>query len=188
MPMDVTETKIPGVKIIKPVCHVDQRGTFVETHQQTKYAAAGIDVAFVQDNLITNQKTGTIRGLHFQRPPAAQAKLVYVVRGSIFDVAVDIRHGSPTFGQWVSEHLSASDQKQIFLPVGIAHGYCSIEDDTEVAYKVSAVYAPDMEAGLAWNDPDLAIAWPDLGNDIVIADRDQSLPALAALEPLFQYP
>ncbi len=186
--MEVTDTKIPGVKIIQPVRHVDQRGTFVETYQQTKYGAAGIDVAFVQDNLITSHKTGTIRGLHFQRPPAAQAKLVYVVRGSIFDVAVDIRQGSPAFGQWVSVDLTAADQKQIFLPVGIAHGYCSMEDDTEVAYKVSADYAPDMEAGLAWDDADLAIAWPDLGNDIVIADRDRSLPALAALEPLFQYP
>ncbi len=186
--MDVTETKIPGVKIIQPVRHADPRGVFVETYQQTKYAAAGIDAQFVQDNLIANHKTGTIRGLHFQRPPAAQAKLVYVVRGSIFDVAVDIRHGSPTFGQWVSAHLTAADQKQIFLPVGIAHGYSAMEDDTEVAYKVSADYAPDMEAGLAWDDADLAIAWPRLKDDIVIADRDRSLPALAALEPLFQYP
>ena len=148
--VEVVDTRIEDLKIIRPRRHKDERGTFMEAYSYHRYAEFGIDTEFVQDNYVLSHNKGTIRGLHFQTPPNAQAKLVWVVRGSIFDVAVDLRHGSKTFGQHQTFELRADTPEQVFIPVGFAHGYCSLEDETEVAYKVSCSYSPDHEGGLVW--------------------------------------
>ncbi len=185
--MNVLETSLPGVKIIQPARHADFRGAFMEIFQKARYAEAGITEDFVQDNFAVNDKKGTIRGLHFQRPPAAQTKLVYAVWGAVLDVVVDIRHGSPTFGQSETFHLTATDGNQILVPVGFAHGYCTLEDNTAVMYKVSAPYAPDSEAGIVWNDPELAISWPVSDKAAILAERDKGYPRLGELEKIFTY-
>nr|MCB7501066.1 dTDP-4-dehydrorhamnose 3,5-epimerase [Enterobacter roggenkampii] len=156
----------------------DARGWFSETYSETRAAAAGVDVRFVQDNQSFSAQTGTIRGLHFQAPPRAQAKLVRCLRGSIMDYAVDIRRGSPTYGRWVSAKLSAEGGEQLFIPIGFAHGFITLEPDVEIAYKVSDVYAPDCDGGVRWNDPEIGIGWPVPPHGPVLSDKDRSLTTL----------
>ena len=176
--MQVLDCELPDVKVLVPRVHADERGVFVETYQRERYRELGIAVEFVQDNLSVSRRTGTVRGLHFQTEPFAQAKLVRVVRGRILDVAVDLRRSSPRFGRSVAVELSAENWKQLFVPVGFAHGFCTLEPDTEVAYKVSSLYAPQHDAGLIWNDPDLGIDWPVGADEAVLSDKDRQLPRL----------
>jgi dTDP-4-dehydrorhamnose 3,5-epimerase len=172
-------------KLVVPKRHVDARGWFSETFQEQRLAGVGIRCRFVQDNQSYSAPAGTLRGLHFQRPPAAQAKLVTVLRGSIFDVAVDVRADSPTFGKHVSTELSADSGCQAYIPVGFAHGFLTLEDDVLVMYKVSDFYAPAQDGGIRWDDSDLAIAWPM--RDIVISEKDGQLPQLRDFISPFSY-
>lgn len=183
----VKRTDIPDVVVITPRRFGDARGWFTETDNERSFAEVLGGAVFVQDNQAFSATRGTLRGLHFQRPPHAQAKLVRVLRGSIFDVAVDLRLGSPTYGQWVGETLTAGGGEQLFVPRGFAHGYCTLEPDTEVAYKVDGFYAPDCDAGLAWNDPTLAIAWPIAAGEAILSDKDTRLPAFAGFVSPFLY-
>ena len=185
--MQVFPTDIPGVLLLKPRYFNDARGYFVETFNLRGAGAAGITAEFVQDNQAFSKKSGTVRALHFQAPPHAQAKLVRVLRGSIYDVAVDLRAGSPTYGRWAAATLTASGGEQVFVPRGFAHGYCTLEADTEVAYKVDDYYAPDCDRGLIWNDPTLAIDWPVKAFDAVLSDKDRSLPRFADFASPFRY-
>jgi dTDP-4-dehydrorhamnose 3,5-epimerase len=178
--MTVVPTRLPDVLVIEPVVHRDHRGFFLETYHAARYRAAGIDVTFVQANHSRSVK-GTLRGLHWQEAPRAQAKLIRVVLGEVFDVAVDVRPGSATFGEWVGVTVSASNFRQMYVPAGFAHGFCVLSDVAEVEYQCSDVYDPASERGLLWNDPDLAIDWPV--TDPLVSDRDRrhgSLQALAA--------
>ena len=177
--MDIDSLEIAAVKLIRPRRFGDHRGYFVETWNRRRLAEAGIAVDFVQDNASYSKDTGTIRGLHFQRPPAAQAKLVRVVRGAVFDVAVDLRAGSKSFGRAVGATLTAAGGEQLFVPIGFAHGFCTLEPDTEVAYKVSDFYAPEHDAGIAWDDPDIQVPWPLRDAAPVLSDKDLRLPRLA---------
>ncbi len=156
--MNRIETEIPGVVILEPKVFGDARGFFMETFSAERYRQAGIDGPFVQDNISVSQK-GVLRGLHFQNPNP-QAKLVEVLQGEVFDVAVDIRKGSPTFGKWIGATLSADNHRQFFVPAGFAHGFCVLSDMAMFHYKCSAYYAPASEGGIAWNDPDIGITWP----------------------------
>lgn len=184
--MDVTRLAIPDVLILKPAKHGDHRGFFSETYNKQAFAEAGIDADFVQDNHSLSGEAGTVRGLHFQVPPKAQAKLLRVVRGAVFDVAVDLRWGSPTYGRHVSAVVSAAAWNQIFIPVGFAHGFCTLEPGSEVLYKVNEFYAPEAEQGLLWNDPELGIDWPDDAG-AVLSERDRGWPPLRDLSRVFQY-
>jgi dTDP-4-dehydrorhamnose 3,5-epimerase len=175
------------VKLIAPRRHADSRGWFSETHKEISYARLGVTAHFVQDNLSHSSQAGVLRGLHFQAPPHAQAKLVRCQRGSVWDVAVDLRRGSPTFGQWVSAVLSAENGHQLFIPVGFAHGFLTLEDASEVAYKVSDVYAPDCERGILWRDKTLAVGWPLDGAAPLISDKDARLGPLADFVSPFDY-
>jgi dTDP-4-dehydrorhamnose 3,5-epimerase len=183
--MKVVDTEIPDVKLIFPKKFGDRRGFFSETYSRKGFAAAGIGLEFVQDNHALSADPGTVRGLHFQVPPAAQAKLVRVARGAIFDVAVDIRQGSPTYGKWVGATISAQAWNQILVPAGFAHGYCTLEPDTEVVYKVSDFYAPELEYGLLWNDPAIGIDWPIAPGKAVLSDKDLKMPKLAEVPAYF---
>ena len=179
----ITPLAIPEVLLITPKRHGDARGWFSETWSRRTLAEAGIEADFVQDNQAFNARRGTLRGLHFQRAPHPQAKLVRVLKGAIYDVAVDIRDGSPSFGRWVAAELTAERGEQLFVPRGFAHGYCTLSDDCELFYKVDGLYAPETEGGLIWNDPDLAIPWP-LQGEPVLSDKDKLLPTLAQLGPV----
>jgi dTDP-4-dehydrorhamnose 3,5-epimerase len=178
---------IPDVKILVPERHGDQRGFFSETYSRRALEDAGIDIDFVQDNHAFSAQKGTLRGLHFQTPPYAQHKLVRVVRGAIFDVAVDLRVGSPTYGRSVCAIVSAAEWNQILVPVGFAHGLLTLEPDTEVLYKVSAYYAPEHDKGLLWNDPALDIAWPLEGTAPLLSAKDRAQPRLAELPAYFHF-
>lgn len=179
----ITRLAITDVLLITPKRHGDARGWFAETwSRKALIAAGGIDTQFVQDNQAFNAVKGTLRGLHFQKAPHAQGKLVRVLKGAIYDVAVDIRPGSATYGQWVGAHLTAESGDQLWVPRGFAHGYVTTEDDTELFYKVDGDYAPGLEGGLAWNDPDLGIDWP-LDGEPVLSDKDKLLPRLKDLAP-----
>ncbi len=183
--MIVTSLAIPDVKILTPRVFRDARGHFCETWKKTELATAGIEAEFVQDNQAMSHAVGTLRGLHFQLPPRAQDKLVRVTRGSILDVAVDIRRQSPTFGQHVSAVISAENWAQIWVPKGFAHGYVTLEPDTEVLYKATDYYSPAHDRGMSWNDPALAIAWGVSEMDVVVSEKDAGLPSLASLEQAF---
>jgi dTDP-4-dehydrorhamnose 3,5-epimerase len=172
--MDVQETNLPGVLLLKPNYFHDARGYFIETYSFRLAQALGIRSVFVQDNQSLSRQRGTVRALHFQIPPHAQAKLVRVLRGSIYDVAVDLRVSSPTYGRWVATTLTAKGGEQLFVPVGFAHGFCTLEPETEVAYKVDSYYDPKFECGLAWDDPTLAITWPVPASAAVLSDRDRA--------------
>jgi dTDP-4-dehydrorhamnose 3,5-epimerase len=178
---------IPDVKIIRPGKHEDSRGFFSETYSGPALAEAGIDIQFVQDNHALSAKQDTVRGLHFQIPPLSQAKLVRVVRGAIFDVAVDIRVSSPTFGQHVSALISAQNWNQVLVPAGFAHGLVTLEPSTEVVYKVSEVYSPEHDKGLLWNDEALDIAWPVTESEAILSDKDKRQPRLADLPAYFRF-
>lgn len=180
-------TSIPDVKLLQMVRHEDTRGFFSETYNRGDFAALGITESFIQDNHSLSSSPGTFRGLHFQIPPRAQSKLVRVIHGAALDVAVDIRHESPTFGQHVAVVLSARNWDQLYVPEGFAHGFLTLEPDTEVLYKVSDSYAPDQERGIHWADPDLAIHWPDTGHPMVVSDRDTRWPRLKDCPTFFEY-
>ena len=184
----IVETlKIPGVVIVSPTRHSDKRGFFSETYSKFGLAEAGIGIEFVQDNHALSSQRGTVRGLHFQVPPFAQDKLVRVVRGAIFDVAVDIRVGSPTFGQHVSAIISAQAWNQILVPIGFAHGLVTLEPNTEVIYKVSSRYSPEHDKGLYWNDDALEIDWPVNEAEAILSEKDSRQPKLADLPDFFHY-
>jgi len=174
-------------RLIVPKRHVDDRGWFSEIFHQARLRDIGITCRFVQDNQSSSKHTGTLRGLHFQLPPAAQAKLVTVVKGRILDVAVDIRRGSPTFGKYVSTELSSETGRQLYIPVGFAHGFLTLETDVVVMCKASDYYAPTHESGIRWNDPDIAFPWPLKETNIIISDKDRRLPLLKEFASPFAY-
>jgi dTDP-4-dehydrorhamnose 3,5-epimerase len=169
---------IPGPLLIVPRVFRDGRGFFLETWSERDLAAFGVAERFVQDNHSFSSAAGTVRGMHFQLPPRAQAKLVRVLRGAVLDVVVDVRPGSPTYGRHAAAELSAANARQVYLPAGFAHGFCTIEPDTEVAYKASDYYDPGLERGIAWDDPNLALPWPVAADRAVLSDKDRLLPRL----------
>lgn len=177
--MQIEAMSIPDVKLITPKIFRDERGFFSETYKVGALKEAGIDDVFVQDNHAHSRAKYVVRGLHFQTNPVAQGKLIRVTSGAIFDVAVDIRHGSPTFGQNVSMVLSTENWCQLWVPAGFAHGYCTLEPDTEVIYKVTAPYAPECDRGIAWDDPALAIDWPVPPGEAILSDKDRKNLPLA---------
>ena len=185
--LELLDTPFSEVRVFRPRRHVDERGFFSEVYNRAALAEIGIATEFVQDNHALSIPKGVLRGLHFQRPPFAQAKLVRVVRGAILDVAVDIRRGSPNWGQHVAVTLSAELWNQIYVPEGFAHGYCTIEPDTEVLYKVNRPYSPVDDRGLLWNDPALGIVWPVIPGEAIVSDKDRRQPPLAELDSPFIY-
>ena len=184
--MEIIETKLSNVKLLKPRRFGDHRGFFAETCSRHVYAKVGVGDEFVQDNHSLSALVGTVRGLHFQAPPHAQAKLVRCGRGAIFDVAVDIRRGSSTFGQWVGYTLSAENGAQLYIPTGFAHGFVTIEPDSEIIYKCSDYYAPETEGSLRWDDPELSIDWPLVGEPI-LSEKDAAAPLLAEFNNPFTW-
>ena len=185
--MDVKETELPGILLLRPRFFRDARGYFVETYNKRSAAAVGLAIDFVQDNQSLSAQAGTVRALHFQVPPRPQAKLVRVLRGSIHDVAVDLRAGSPSYGRWVAETLTAAGGEQLFVPHGFAHGFCTLEPDTEVTYKVDEYYAPECERGIMWNDPTLAIDWPAVSRNAVLSEKDRALGSFSDFVSPFRY-
>lgn len=183
--MKITPLAIPEVLLIEPARFGDARGFFSEVWKQSALAAAGLSVAFVQDNHSFSRDVGVLRGLHFQRPPHAQGKLVRVVRGSILDVVVDIREGSPTYGQHVTAEISAANWRQIWVPRGFAHGLLTLEPDTEVLYKVDGEYNREADGGIAWNDPAIGIDWPLPPGGPTLSDKDAKAPRLAEAGRIF---
>lgn len=175
---------IPGPLLVQVRRFEDARGFFSETYNARAFSEAGITSVFVQDNHSLSREKGTMRGLHFQRPPYAQKKLIRVVKGRILDVVVDIRRGSPTYGAHVAVELNDADGRQLYVPEGFAHGFCTLEPDTEVIYKVTDFWTPDCEDGVLWNDPALAIAWPDFAGALIAA-KDGALAPLSALDTPF---
>lgn len=176
--MQFDKTHLDGVVLVTPRRFGDARGFFAETYNAARFAEAGIETVFVQDNHSVSEQPGTIRGLHWQAPPSAQAKLVRCGRGRLFDVAVDIRDGSPTFGQWFGAELSAENGRQLFIPAGFAHGFLTLEPGTEIVYKCSDFYAPETEGALRWDDPTVAIDWPLGDLDPILSDKDAAAGAL----------
>jgi dTDP-4-dehydrorhamnose 3,5-epimerase len=175
MPFTFHVTALPGVVIIEPKVMADDRGFFMETYKRSDFAAAGVTVAFVQENH-SRSVQGTLRGLHGQRPPKAQGKLVRAIEGEVFDVAVDVRRDSPTFGRWVSVTLSAENRKSVFVPAGYVHGFCVVSPEAQVIYKTTDEYAPELEYGVRWDDPRLAIPWPV--KTPLLSPRDSRWPSL----------
>lgn len=186
--MEVWATAIPEVKVIRPKRFGDHRGFFSEVYNRRVFAAVGIDFDFLQDNHSLSRERGTLRGLHFQKPPGTQTKLVRVVRGAIADVVVDCRHGAPSYGHHVMVELEAAGGEQLLCPRGFAHGFVTLVPDTEVIYKVDAYYAPELEMGIRWDDPDLAIPWPLPASELVLVDKDCALPEFAELPVIFTHP
>ena len=180
--MEVIATDIPDVKVVIPDVFRDSRGYFVETYNAERYARAGIDAEFVQDNESQSSR-GVLRGLHWQAGEHAQAKLVRVIRGAVWDVAVDIRKGSPTFGRHVICELTAENGRQFFVPRGFAHGFVVLEDDTLFSYKCDNLYCKEAERGMRFDDPALGIEWPDLGREFILSEKDTRHPGLRDIEP-----
>ena len=185
--MEVVETAIPEVKVINPKKFGDHRGFFAETYNRRDWVEAGINLTFVQDNHSCSAEQGTLRGLHYQMPPMAQGKLVRVARGAILDVAVDLVSGSPTFGKHGREVISAENWKHVLVPIGFAHGYVTLEPDTEVLYKPTDFYSVDHERGIIWNDPDLAIDWTIGKGQVILSEKDLALPPLSQVRDFFKY-
>jgi dTDP-4-dehydrorhamnose 3,5-epimerase len=186
MKLKATRLAIPDVILLEPARHRDHRGFFSETYSKRALSDAGIGVDFVQDNHSLSRERGVVRGLHFQTAPTPQDKLVRVPRGAVFDVAVDLRHGSPTFGKWVGAILSGENWHQLFVPKGFAHGFCTLEPDSELLYKVSDYYAPECDRGVAWDDPDIGIDWPIKPEEAVLSEKDAKQPRLKALPAYFK--
>ncbi len=180
--MKITATAIADVLIVEPVIHRDHRGFFMESYNKRLLEEQGIHIAFIQDNQSLSTETGTVRGLHYQLAPMAQTKLVRVLAGSIFDVAVDIRRSSPTFGQWVGVTLSASNQRQLFIPQGFAHGFCTLEPNTQVSYKVDQYYSREHDRGIRYDDPAIGIDWPSEADPASLSDKDARCPLLGDAE------
>lgn len=183
--MEVLSVDLPGVKILVPRHIGDERGYFAETFRTDLFAEHVGNFTFMQDNESLSVRKGTIRGLHFQSEPHAQGKLVRCTAGALFDVVVDIRHGSPTFGQWAAETLTPENGKQLWVPPGFAHGFCSLEPNTVICYKVTAYYSADCDKGLRWDDPAIGIDWPDAANPDTLSSKDRQLPLLADLPDYF---
>lgn len=180
--MNFIETKISDVFIIEPKVFGDQRGFFMESYNAQAWTQVIGETQFVQDNH-SRSGHGVLRGLHYQLPPFAQGKLVRVARGAAFDVAVDIRQSSPTFGEWVGVELTQENHRQLWVPAGFAHGFLTLTDDVDFLYKTTAAYAPSHERAIAWNDPDIGICWPDIGQAIQLSGKDQVAPALKDIAP-----
>lgn len=174
--MKMMQTALAGVIMLEPKVFTDNRGFFVESYNQQTLRQVGLETEFVQDNHSLSVSSGTVRGLHFQLPPQAQTKLVRVVAGAIYDVAVDIRKGSATFGKWVGVTLTATNHRQLLIPKGFAHGFCTLVPNTEVMYKVDAYYSPEHDAGILWSDPWIAIDWPYA--NVTLSDKDTQHPLL----------
>jgi dTDP-4-dehydrorhamnose 3,5-epimerase len=182
--MKVTETALPGVLLLEPRVFSDDRGFFLETFHQKRYAELGLTLPFVQDNWSHSIK-GTLRGLHFQEPNP-QGKLVQVITGAVFDVAVDIRTGSPHFGKWVGVELTAENRRQLWVPPGFAHGFCVTSERADFLYKCTALYSPEHDGGILWNDPDIGIDWPVTAP--LLSKKDAGAPRLKAAPVLPRYP
>ncbi|MFD1344659.1 dTDP-4-dehydrorhamnose 3,5-epimerase [Litorisediminicola beolgyonensis] len=185
--MQIDETALPGVLILTPARHGDARGFFSESWNRARLAERGIDIDFVQDNHSLSRAAGTVRGLHYQTPPHAQAKLVRCGRGALFDVAVDIRRGSPTFGHWVGVELSFENGRQLLVPAGFAHGFVTRAPDTEIVYKCSDYYAPDCDRAIAFDDPGIGVDWGVARADAQLSDKDARAPRLAEADLPFTF-
>jgi dTDP-4-dehydrorhamnose 3,5-epimerase len=183
--MQVEHLAVPEVMLVTPKRFGDSRGFFSETFNAGRFAAAGIEGPFVQDNQSLSEQVGVVRGLHCQIAPFAQGKLLRVVRGAVWDVAVDIRRGSPTFGKWAAAEISAENWRQIWIPAGFLHGFCTLQPNTEVIYKVTADYSPTSERAVAWDDPDLALPWPVAPGAAVLSEKDRRHPRLKDCEAWF---
>lgn len=181
--IEIRSLDIAEVLEIRVARHLDSRGVFSEIYNAQAWREAGIGTGFVQDNYSFSAAAGTLRGLHYQVPPYAQDKLIRVTRGAIFDVAVDIRRGSPSFGKWVGRELSAANWKQLYVPAGFAHGFVTLMADTEVMYKVSAYYNPAAERSIRFDDPQIGIDWPSFDAGYALSERDRMAPMLDAFEP-----
>lgn len=183
--MKIINTKFADAFVIEPKVFGDHRGFFTESYNKELFAENGIDMDFIQDNHSLSQQPGTLRGMHYQLAPKAQTKLVRVTRGAIYDVIVDIREGSPTYGQWQGFILSADNKRQLLVPKGFAHGFCTLVENTEVQYKVDELYSPDHDRGIAWNDSELNIDWPV--NEPVLSEKDTKHPTLAEADNNFEW-
>ncbi|MDP3921018.1 MAG: dTDP-4-dehydrorhamnose 3,5-epimerase [Candidatus Omnitrophota bacterium] len=184
--MNFIPLAIPDVILIEPKIYGDSRGYFYEAYREDEFKKNGILARFIQDNQSRSAR-GVLRGLHFQTAPKAQGKLIRVIRGEIFDVAVDIRRGSKTYGDFVTENLSGDNKKMLYVPEGFAHGFCTLEDDTEVFYKCTDVYSREHERGVRWNDPALAIPWPKLNGEYTLSPKDQKYPSLKDLSSALSF-
>ena len=183
--MQISQTEFPGVLIVEPKVFSDSRGFFMESYNRAEFVAHGLDADFIQDNHAYSKGIGVLRGLHYQAPPKAQSKLVWVTKGAVVDVVVDIRIGSPTYGQWGQLKLSAENKLRLFIPSGFAHAYMTLSEETEFIYKVDAPYSPGDEGGIRWNDPGLAVNWPV--KEPVLSAKDKALPFLSEIESPFIY-
>lgn len=183
--MEITQTDLPGVLILTPRRFADARGFFSESWNQRVMEEAGIEITFVQDNHSLSRDVGTVRGLHFQSPPHAQAKLVRCGRGALYDVAVDVRRGSPSYGEWVGVELSADNGRQLLIPAGFLHGFVTRGPDTEVIYKCSDFYAPECDGAVRFDDPDLGIDWGIEASAAVLSDKDRAAQSFAAFDTPF---
>lgn len=179
--MNFTATPLEGVWVIEPAVFADDRGFFLESYHKQKFAEHGITEEFVQDNHSFSKKN-VVRGLHFQHPPYAQSKLVRVIQGEVFDVAVDIRPQSPTFGKWFGVHLSAENKKMLYIPVGFAHGFCVVSETADFTYKCGAPYNQQADGGIFWNDSSIGIAWPITADSALLSEKDIQLPKLSELQ------
>ncbi len=183
--MQFTQTKLKDVWLIQPQVYNDKRGFFMESYSKKDFTEHGINTEFIQDNHSKSTEKYTLRGLHFQRPPYAQTKLTRVIRGAVIDVVVDIRKGSPSYGQWQSFELSEKNQLLLYIPRGFAHGFCTIKENTEFIYKVDNYYAPEYDSGIIWNDSDLNIDWPT--NNPLLSEKDRMLPSYKSINSPFNY-
>ena len=183
--MKIEALAISDVIQLTPNRYSDERGYFVETYNHRTFAEVGIVCTFVQDNESFSSRRGTLRGLHFQSPPYAQAKLVRVLQGSVYDVAVDLRRGSPSYGRWCGVSISAQEGQQVYIPIGFAHAFCTLEPNTIVAYKVDASYSKTSEGGLRWDDPELAIDWPISAKEVYLSEKDRDLPRFRKFDSPF---
>lgn len=184
MPASFRRLEIPEIVLVEPAVFTDNRGYFMETYKHSEFAGWGVNDSFVQDNH-SHSRRGVLRGLHYQKPPAAQGKLIQVVRGTIFDVGVDIRRGSPTYGRWAGAVLSDENHHMIYIPPGFAHGFCILSEEADVLYKVTAEYSREHDRGILWSDPQIGIRWPIAAP--LLSDKDAELPPLAEADNDFTY-